>query len=670
MSIDVSNLQNNKMNTRLYPILTIFFSFLFSSCHYSEEERMLEHALALSGANRTELEKVLHHYADDSLKLEAAKYLIRNMPGHYSYADTAAIHRYALAVDSVLEYMQGETDYNIVRDSIDQAAYRMGIDRLTKVQDCQIMEADFLIRHIDGAFRDWRCGPWGRHVTFEDFCEWILPYKVEELQPLDDWREGLKTFCIRGLGELDCCDQLRNSPLAAAKVLNQNMADSLRPTTGLSVRHAHIPMAYRTRIPFAQCGDYARMATSVLRSHGIPVVMEFTPQWAGRSLGHAWNVLLSDDGREIAFGGISDRIGELHKMNERMPKVYRHTYACNRELVELNRSESFVPGVFRNIFIRDVTGETLQCSDVTLELDKEKCGRHKFAYLLVFDNHDWVPVAYGRIKRGRATFRDMGQHVVYLPAVYDNGLMKPVAAPFVLNYDGTTRTLAADTSRRQDMRLERKYPLMEYAYSYTPRLKDGEFHASNDATFRTYYTVHRIAEGRPSGQCVEVPDSIPPCRYWRYTNARVATFCSIGEVSLYVQGDTVRLQGRVIGTDGSWGNSAEHTKETVFDGNVLTSFDAPSGEGCWAGLDLGRPVKVDHLIYYGRCDGNSVEIGDEYELVYWHEGAWESLGRQTATHVNVHYKDVPAGGLYLLRDHTKGVDERIFTYEEGRVVWW
>ena len=49
----------------------------------------LETALALAGSNRSELEAVLDHYADDSLKSEAARFLIENMPGHFSYAVTA-----------------------------------------------------------------------------------------------------------------------------------------------------------------------------------------------------------------------------------------------------------------------------------------------------------------------------------------------------------------------------------------------------------------------------------------------------------------------------------------------------------------------------------------------------------------------------------------------------
>ena len=660
------------MNTKSYmtriSVLAIFMvCLLLPSCERDEDAIQLEQALELASDNRPELEKVLRHYAGDSLRLAAAKFLIRNMPGHYSYVDTATVTRYAQAVDSIVESMSEEKDFNVIRDSIDSMAHNLGMDTLKRVQDCQTLTADFLIQNIDTAFYDWELGPWAKHVSFDEFCEWILPYKVEELQPIDDWRTSLKDFCTYGLADLNYCDQLCNSPLSAAKVLNKNLADSLRPVTGLSVRHAHIPMRQRAHLPFGQCNDYAHMAATILRSHGIPVVVDFTPQWAKRSLGHAWNVLLSDDGRQIPFGGICSRLGELHKYEEKMPKVYRHTYSSNKELIALNSSGEFVPELFRNIFVHDVTRETMRCSDVSLDMNGTKSS---YAYLLVFDNHDWIPVAYGKVKRGRATFRDMGQNVMYLPATYSDGRVQPVGPPFVLEYDGRTRTIVANTMGTQDMVLRRKYPVMEYSYTYIHRLKDGEFQASNDANFRKYYVVHRIEEGTAYGVCVMAPDSIPPCRYWRYTNDRYSSFCSIAEVMLYAKGDTARLRGRVIGTDGSWADDPKHRKETAFDGDILTSFDAPRGEGCWVGLDLGKPVKVDRIVYYGRGDGNSVEVGDEYELLYWDSRGWISLGSQRAKHLYVEYKRVPKGGLYLLRDRTKGIDERIFTYERGTQVWW
>ena len=80
------------MRKRFSFALTIL---LLAGC--SKDNMYLREALKAAGENRTELEMVLEHYRTediDPLKYEAAKYLIANMPAHYSYRDTSAINSY------------------------------------------------------------------------------------------------------------------------------------------------------------------------------------------------------------------------------------------------------------------------------------------------------------------------------------------------------------------------------------------------------------------------------------------------------------------------------------------------------------------------------------------------------------------------------------------------
>ena len=73
----------------------------------------------------------------------------------------------------------------------------------------------------------------------------------------------------------------------------------------------------------------------------------------------------------------------------------------------------------------------------------------------------------------------------------------------------------------------------------------------------------------------------------------------------------------------------------------------------------------------GRNDGNCVEVGDKYELVYWNASRWESLGFKTATSDTLIYRNCPGNALLLLHNHTKGKQERIFTINEtGDQVFW
>ena len=95
-----------------------------------------------------------------------------------------------------------------------------------------------------------------------------------------------------------------------------------------------------------------------------------------------------------------------------------------------------------------------------------------------------------------------------------------------------------------------------------------------------------------------------------------------------------------------------------------------SPDGHWVGLKLPAPQRIGKFRFIPRNDGNCVEIGDEYELSYWKNGDWQLLGAQVAKSNVLTFKGVPSGGQYILRDKTKGVEERIFTYEKGEQVWW
>ncbi len=83
-----------------------FQLFLILICCFSclPSNETLEQALEQSGSNRQELEKVLSHYADGTLKLKAARFLIENMPGHYTW-DSPQLVVYRAEMDSLYSDM-------------------------------------------------------------------------------------------------------------------------------------------------------------------------------------------------------------------------------------------------------------------------------------------------------------------------------------------------------------------------------------------------------------------------------------------------------------------------------------------------------------------------------------------------------------------------------------
>lgn len=146
----------------------------------------LEQALEIAGNNRAELEKVLLHYENEPLKLKAAQFLIANMPGHVSYRNQKYVESYYDAIDSVNQYSHLSNEKLSERYEAIAAEYS---EPVSNVQDLQIISAAYLTDNINRAFDGWQNGRWATHLTFEDFCEYLLPYKVTERQTLDNWRE-------------------------------------------------------------------------------------------------------------------------------------------------------------------------------------------------------------------------------------------------------------------------------------------------------------------------------------------------------------------------------------------------------------------------------------------------------------------------------------------------
>lgn len=100
-------------------------------------------------------------------------------------------------------------------------------------------------------------------------------------------------------------------------------------------------------------------------------------------------------------------------------------------------------------------------------------------------------------------------------------------------------------------------------------------------------------------------------------------------------------------------------------------MNAKEPNGAWQGLSLERPQKVTTIYYQFRNDDNNIRIGDTYELMYWSEaGEWKSAGKVIADKEQVTYNDIPSQTLYLLHNHSRGNEERIFTYENGTQIWW
>lgn len=622
----------------------------------------LEKALNAAGENCSELEKVLRHYEqnkEDSLKLKAAIFLIENMPGHRSLGGSY-INEYYKEADSVLSNYSNSNWQKQLEDLSSKYS-----SLLVSAEDIRTITADYLIRNIDSAFYAWQEKPWATHVKFADFCEYILPYKAIEYQPIENWRELFYGKFEESINEeMKFCTPKGNPSYWACTYINRNLRNR---HFGFTILDLSVPLLYPSllvKLPAGTCLEHSLEAINVMRSKGIPVALDFTPQWPFQSQGHFWCVVLANNGKNVIFAGVESDPGYPHIADKKMAKVFRYTYAPNRDLQELNKKEQYIPSTFQDCFIKDVTSEYTQTYDVEIEILPELKHDNQYAYLAIFDNQQWAPIHWAEVKNGKALFKDMGNDIIYMPVYCTSEGIRPMSYPFLLDQKGKVHFLKADTLSTQTICLNRKYPVMERILFGAERMLGGKIQVANYADFRDSLSIYQISDLCSSGEFTNIPDSA--WRYWRYLSPE-NSYGNISELAFFKKDSVKPTKGRIIGTGGSFDDDPYKRKEVVFDGDPLTSLDTPVRDGAWVGMDFGEKVKFEKIIYIPRADGNMIQLGDTYELYWWDTNGWKLLGdKRIAKDIVLNFSDAPSNALFWLRNIDRGKEESVFIYQDDK----
>lgn len=442
---------------RLSIITTSAAVFICCSCS-TDLDRTLESA----GVNRTELEKVLEHYKNvNPQKLDAAKYLIENLPAHYSYAGTDIYDYYAYATKILADKSLTPEQQ---RDSLLQITDSLFSDLPSSiVPDAQIIKADFLIKNIDKSYDQWKTCPWASQITFDEYLEWLLPYKAVELQELDDWRDSVLSHFNDGYTHPIKNDVEYNTTMGVADML-RNECQTKMNRYGLYSR-AGLPLLSAYLLPrqtFGNIPDYALMAVLLMRSAGIPAVLDETPVGSRYTAATRWFVILSDRGEQLTSEwDLSTGISRDFFPYERGPKVYRNTYAINKDRQEY-RSKAKYQYPF-DLGKKDVTEQYFLTSDLSLPVDKairkHLVDRYVYIASAVRTGQDsdtvstdrrpepagWQIVDFGKMRHGTACFENMGREVLYMALGYDGNNLIPITAPFILHKDLGIEYVSADT---------------------------------------------------------------------------------------------------------------------------------------------------------------------------------------------------------------------------------
>ena len=456
----------------------------------------LARVLDAADANRTALEKVLHHFSGDGepLKCRAAEYLIENMEGK-GYDLFVLCDSTGAEIDfNCLDYPDYESMVAVL-DSIEAARGEIDFKHTETIDDIEVIEADYLIENIDLAFRAWREKPWARHLSFADFCAYVLPYRGSG-EPLERWR---RHFIDR---YADVADRMRDpaDPIEAARLINEE----IRSWFGFDPRFYCHPvdqgLAEMLDQRLGRCEDMTNLAIYAMRANGLAVTSDYTPHWADTGNNHAWNAILNSEGRTIIFMGCEAHPGE-YRLRHKMAKVYRKTFAeQSGTLASVKPEWEEVPRRLSGKSMIDVTADYTEVSDVTAALEALPPDSVNYAYLCVFNSGEWRAVDWGRIQDRLVTFADIGTDIAYLPAYYRHETLIPAGPPFILESGGDVRPLIPDMIDSGSMQL----------LSTTKRVELESTDGIEEASFepgRTYQLFHwdgdwvlvgdQVAEGAP-----------------------------------------------------------------------------------------------------------------------------------------------------------------------------
>jgi hypothetical protein len=649
--------------TRLKLCIISLLLSMMVSCGYVNYNKKLKLALEQAGINRKELEKVINHYSkkpEDSLKLEAACFLIENMPGHFYYINNSSVQYNALLDEAALcKHEDIEVRKNMIKtawDSIQRVHGYFNFYALPLEKDVQTITADYLISHIDSSIVAWKT-PWAKHLSFDDFCRYLLPYRVEN-EPLENWMNEI-------LCNIPWLADLKYSGISAFEACCL-INDSLKNWVAVTSTFDYLPRQPVSDLFFSQtgnCVDISTLTTLVMRTAGLPVASIRCPG------GHTWNVLLDQDGilkdfmgtefnPVTGFGGMY-----YHRLKVDMMKAYLKTYYKNEEILNLYTETvpKNIPPFFRNPYLEDISSDVLYRRDLNIPIvnggNNYKNYPRLYLHQLLPKWREGVTISYLNNTGENSVCFETSKRGTYFVSSYNNGSYRYHSHCVTILNNDSLHVWQPNWEKRQYCKIFRKASMSPKMRGFSEKLYGAVIQGSNNRDFSDAHNLGKI--GRVvdflDGDSIKTPNN--GFRYYRLLPVDTNSI-HIAELQ-FIENGKINY-GKPIGIRN------EINIEYAFDDDIRTNFNGASRE--WIGIDLGKPIKIDSYKVLPRNNFNIIEPGDTYELFVL-DTAHISLGVKIATSNYIEYDNIPEGAILYLLNRSRGKEFGHFFIADGRQEW-
>lgn len=611
--------------------------------------------------NKAELNRAIEYFKSDkdTLKLQALYFLIRNMSYHGSIIPVSQGN--ILFPFDCLDTLQRFRNNSIAQtlDSNYNNLLVSGLPEFDYSADVEVVTADYLIDNIENAFAVWRKAPWARQVSFADFCEYILPYRCDQYPLTYNRSQLLKMF-------RPVIDQLPDSAdiyTVVARV-NNYLIKFWKYNEAVEKYYSNVDLAGLIRSRTGTCSHEEVLKTQIYRALGIPCAIDFYTA-------HGLNTILMPDGKRWSLTSFNNPLPGVIPLPNYVPKVFRKNFAAQSgSLALIEKNKALVPPFFQSPCMSDVTADYPPFIDsLKVAIDPDIAGNCKYLFLCYADmEHDpavWVATDWCKYTGGKsATFKLIRQGYAFIVCTYSaTAGYVPVSDAFTLNCCGQLVYRKPDFSAKKKVKVFSKYILQPRIDGFSTRMIGGLFKTSASGDWTDEKLLVEITSN--PGQFTQS---------MKLTQATIVSglrycgpgfgYCNVAEIQLFYKGKNITRLGIPKSLPCDSLNSAK-----AFDNNSSTFFESVSPDKGWVGLIFPGSVIFDSLTYLARTGTNMIEPGKKYELKYW-DKEWLSIGTKVATNNFIVFDGAPENALFWLRSTEGGKEERAFTFEDNRQVWW
>lgn len=622
---------------RLRSLLLMGITLICCNC---SDNAVLKESLEEAGNNSTEISAFLDQYSDK--RRDAARYLVQSMIGMYGTGGNG--------LDSIemlykeLPQKNGSWQFNTSQLVNGQRYMEMPI---TKTKDLQVISADYLIRNMDDAWHTMKSRKWNTGLSVADFSELLLPYRSGN-EKITEWRTVYRETLDSLNEEINHSTNSIDAARIVAKALgeihyNNKIKTPHRPATGI------------LEAPVGYCREDCDRNLFAMRALGIPVTIDEILASPDNGAPHQWNVVYDNiDKIYRMFDNVKylPTRDSLHYDGRRKGKVFRRTLNLNLDRLEKFRFTENPPSVLLNPHHKDVTSEYFGHNKAQIIVDKNVGD----VYLGLFSPEGYRPIDIGERKEEYVIFKDIEPQLIYFPITREGGGFRTCGMPFLLKYDGTIHYFKP-TNNKKEITLIRKMPFWLHHEKRMSSIIGCTIQVGQTST-GPWKDIQSIRE-MPSHSHLRIPVSLDAgVRFIRILPSPTRQ-SQIGEVIASVDSLALKRLTLSVITD----NMTEGKKKLV-DGNVLTWTNYKKGYRELI-FKIESSEYVNSIFLIPRNDDNYVVPGEEYELYYFENGDWKSLGKKIASDFNLKYR-VPDNAVFWLRNYTKGKEEQIFIRKHDR----